>query len=68
MREIRKAGATTLREIADALNARGVWRWRGGAGAGAQMTMQRTGAGINAFTDSYSDRKPEGEGCSLRGL
>jgi hypothetical protein len=29
IREIRKAGATTLREIADALNARGVARARG---------------------------------------
>jgi hypothetical protein len=30
IREIRKAGATTLREIADALNARGVATARGG--------------------------------------
>jgi hypothetical protein len=30
IREIRKAGATTLREIADALNARGVQTARGG--------------------------------------
>ena len=30
IREIRKAGATTLREIADALNARGVTTSRGG--------------------------------------
>ena len=30
IREVRKAGATTLREIADALNARGVATARGG--------------------------------------
>jgi hypothetical protein len=30
IREIRKAGATTLREIADPLNARGVATARGG--------------------------------------
>jgi hypothetical protein len=30
IREIRKAGATTLKEIADALNARGVVTARGG--------------------------------------
>jgi Recombinase len=30
IQEIRKAGATTLREIADALNARGVATARGG--------------------------------------
>ena len=54
IRKIRKAGATTLREIADALNARGVATARRGAASGTRRLSTMSSLGRKSSRSVYA--------------